>query len=354
MVEICYKNSMTRILTQEIRNILKTQHVKERDKRVCDRIKAVLMYDDGYDYSEIARVLLLSHEAIRKHVADYLKAQKLKPANGGSDSKLSKTELVELSNHLESNNYIVIKDICAYVKRQYGVQYSVAGMNKLLYRIGFVYKKPKLVPGKLDAERQEEFKLQYSMLKGGLRKNEAIYFMDSVHPQYQARARYGWIKKGTDKTLPSNSSWKRKHIIGAIDLKDLHIVQADKPKVNGGYILEFLQKLEVNTPNKDKIYLVCDNAGYHKAKIVKEYLQTSKIELIYLPPYSPKLNPIERLWKFMHSKTTINRYYENFEQFSEKIEQFFTNIAKYSTELRRLINDNFQTILHNHFCNSSC
>lgn len=107
------------------------------------------------------------------------------------------------------------------------------------------------------------------------------------------------------------------------------------------------------TPNKAKIYLICDNAGYHKARIVKEHLKTSKVELIYLPPYSPNLNHIERLWKFMHSKTTINQCYENFEKFSEKIEQFFEDIVRCGSDLRKLINDNFQTIALNHFCNSS-
>ncbi len=63
----------------------------------------------------------------------------------------------------------------------------------------------------------------------------------------------------------------------------MHIVQADKPKVNDSYILQFLEKLEANTPNKNKIYLVCDNAGYHKAKI-KKYLKNSKLSLFISLP----------------------------------------------------------------------
>jgi predicted ArsR family transcriptional regulator len=53
------------------------------------RIKAVLAYDDGYSYSEIARILLLDDETIRRHIADYLKEEKLDTNNGGSDSKLT-------------------------------------------------------------------------------------------------------------------------------------------------------------------------------------------------------------------------------------------------------------------------
>ncbi|WP_341753839.1 helix-turn-helix domain-containing protein [Candidatus Tisiphia endosymbiont of Dioctria rufipes] len=61
---------MGNILTSEQRTVLKSRHGNERDRRVCDRIKAVLLYDKGWSYGEIAEALLLSEEAIRKHVRD--------------------------------------------------------------------------------------------------------------------------------------------------------------------------------------------------------------------------------------------------------------------------------------------
>ena len=271
----------------------------------------------------------------------------------GIEPNLSAMQLADLSKHLEFTNYLAVKEIKDFVEKNYGVTYTISGLTRLLHRLGFVYKKPKLVPGKLNADLQEEWKLQYKLLRANLQRNEAIYFMDSVHPQYQARARYGWIKKGTVKTLPTNSGWKRMHIIGAINIENQDVIDAAKPKINGDYIVEFLQKVDEETKGKDKVYLILDNAGYHKSRKVKEYLTTSKIELIFLPPYSPNLNPIERLWKFMHGKTTANIYYENFEKFTEKIDEFFKNIGKYKNELKELITDNFQTITLNHFSNPS-
>ena len=100
------------ILTEEQREKLKSGHRRERDGRIRDRIKAVLMYDDGYSYVEIAKVLLLTHEAIRKHIGDYQKASKLHTDNGGSTSKLNQTEQQELVIHLETNNYIYAR-LCA-------------------------------------------------------------------------------------------------------------------------------------------------------------------------------------------------------------------------------------------------
>lgn len=88
-------------LSAQERENLKRQHRQERDGRVRDRIKAVLAYDDGYNYSEIARILLLDDETIYRHVNDYFSEQKLKPENGGSQSHLNEDQTKLLIAHLE-------------------------------------------------------------------------------------------------------------------------------------------------------------------------------------------------------------------------------------------------------------
>ena len=145
-----------RRLTEIEKSDLKSRHKVERDRRVCDRIKAVLMYDDGYSFDEIAKVLLLSREGIRKHLIDYHGDNKLHTENGGNYSKFTSEQENDLIKHLET--------------------------------------------------------------------------------------------------------------------------------FNGEYIIEFLKKLEETNRDKSKIYLICDNAGYHKSRKVKEYLQNTRIELIFLPP----------------------------------------------------------------------
>jgi transposase len=87
-----------------------------------------------------------------------------------------------------------------------------------------------------------------------------------------------------------------------------------------------------------------DGAAYNKAKEVKEKAKMLKIKLIYLPPYSPNLNPIERLWKFMKKKVSANKFYEQFDDFKKSTMEFFRCIRKHHCELRTLLNDNFSTI----------
>ncbi len=92
---------MERRLTIQERFELKIRHKKERDGRVRDRIKAVLAYDDGYNYSEIAKILLLDDETIHRHIEDYWDKKKLSPENGGSTGKLNCVESKQLMEHLE-------------------------------------------------------------------------------------------------------------------------------------------------------------------------------------------------------------------------------------------------------------
>src|SRR5688572_30036690 len=106
---------MSRILSPTEREKLIRRHRKEGNVRIRDRIKAVLAYDDGYNYSEIARILLLDDETIRRHIDDYQKSQKLKPGNGGSESNLTDKEMRKLTEHLREITYLHVKDICQYV-----------------------------------------------------------------------------------------------------------------------------------------------------------------------------------------------------------------------------------------------
>src|SRR5579871_3174548 len=112
---------MEKLLTLKERENLIRRHRKERDKRVCDRIKAVLAFDDGYSYSEIAKILLLDDETIRRHIDDYFSKNKIIPENGGSESNLNNDQTEKLIAHLETTTYLYAKDICAYVKKEFSV-----------------------------------------------------------------------------------------------------------------------------------------------------------------------------------------------------------------------------------------
>src|SRR3989337_3997562 len=83
-------------LTDQERTQLQSQHRQERDGRVRDRIKAILLYDEGWTSQQIAKVLLISDQAVRNHVVEYKTSNKLKPESGGSEEKLSEEQSKKL------------------------------------------------------------------------------------------------------------------------------------------------------------------------------------------------------------------------------------------------------------------
>lgn len=112
------------MLTSQEREKLILRHRKERDGRIRALTKAVLAYDDGYNYSEIARILLLDDKTKRQHIDDYRLENKLSTSNGGSIGKLTDREEFELKEYLEHITCLYVKDICHDVKRQYKLKYS--------------------------------------------------------------------------------------------------------------------------------------------------------------------------------------------------------------------------------------
>ncbi len=100
-------------LNNEERAKLRIEHKRERDGRIRDRIKAVLLHDKGWSIQQIAEALLLSDEAVRSHIDEYKVSKKLCPQSGGSTEKLSIDQSKQLENHLQTYTYLYVKDIVA-------------------------------------------------------------------------------------------------------------------------------------------------------------------------------------------------------------------------------------------------
>jgi transposase len=338
-------HAMERKLSLNERATLIKLHRKERDKRVCDRIKAVLAYDDGYSYAEIAKILLLDDETIRRHIIDYFDKNKVAPENGGSESHLNKAESLKLKAHLAEITYLYVKDICAYVKSAFHKHYSISGMTKWLHANGFRYKKPHAVPAKADKEQQKKFIAFYKRLKAKAGKEEPIYFADGVHPQHQTHLTYGWIQKGERKAIPTTGKQYRLNFMGGICLDGHRFFYQQSDKIDAESIALFLLSLRKRHPEKCIIHLIWDNAGYHRDKAIQAFAEGLGIKLHYLPPYSPNLNPIERLWKLMHESVTYNKYYASFTEFTDATIDFFKSIGRKKSILRSRVTDNFR-VLH--------
>lgn len=250
----------------------------------------------------------------------------------------------KLAHHLEENTYINTKGIIAWVKECFGVAYSTNGINLLLKRLGFVYKKPVLTPCKADVKKQEEFIVAYKELKKNLSQDDQVYFMDGVHPQHNSVASCGWIKRGNTKQLKTNNGRKRMNINGLLNLETKEVLHIEDERINSQTMIASLNQV-LEKQRKGLIHIVLDNAKYYHAHVVKDFLtENPRIKLHFLPPYSPNLNIIERLWHILKKNVVYNKFYLEFQDFNKEVNLFFEKKIWKKKEYQRSLTDNFQII----------
>ena len=323
---------------------LEKLHRSLRDKRQADRVKAVIALSKGWSAAQVAEILLFDEKTSRHYFDRYQKGglQALLDDNyPGAEPKLDEHQISELEAYLEEYIFLDAKSVVAHIHRQYGIRYSVSGVTDLLHRLGFSYKKPAHVPGKQDPGQQRAFLKEYEHIKAGKGDNDPIYFADATHPHHNSVPSYGWIKKGQEKELKANCGRQRLNINGAINIETLEPTTGFYDTINAQSTIDLFSKVEAKHPNAKTIYIIVDNARYYHSRLLKKHLKGTKIKLIFLPPYSPNLNLIERYWKFFKKKVLNNRYYETFEEFKQACESFFRKRKKYLPELQNLLAENF-------------
>ena len=131
-------------------------------------------------------------------------------------------------------------------------------------------------------------------------------------------------------------------INGAVDIRSMDVISRTCKTANQAAMRDLIRAIRRKNSEEKHLYLVLDNAPYNRAKSVKNLAKKLKIKIFYLPPYSPNLNPIERLWKFMKKKIMANQHYENLVEYKSAVVRFFRSIKKYRDELDTLLTDNFQ------------
>jgi len=320
---------------------LKRMHKQIKDRKTCDMIKSILLLNKGYTAFEISEILLIDDDTVRnwqkqfenkKFFSDWLQ-NNYKSYSG----KLTIDELKTVEEFLKSNIISDSKQIIQFIKTEFAVTYSTSGIVSFLHRLGFEYKNTVLVPSNYSPEKQELFKDVYEVLSENIKSDEAILFGDGVHPQHNTTCSKAWIKKGETQEVKSNTGRSRINIHGAYNPATQEIVIHEDETLNTENTKKFFRKIEDFYTDKVKIYLILDNARYYKNSEICEYLKTSKIKILHLPPYSPNLNLIERLWKFMRKKVINNKFYEKFTLFKKTIMEFFENSEKYKDELASFI-----------------
>jgi transposase len=176
--------------------------------------------------------------------------------------------------------------------------------------------------------------------KSGKRK---VFFVDAAHFVMGSFLGYSWCK--VRKFVPSSSGRKRYNVLGALDAITHELVTVcNDSYINALSICELLRKIRDSVNVDEIITLVLDNAAYQRCALVTELAKNLKIELLFLPSYSPNLNLIERIWRWLRSDCLNGNYFESFDELRYTIRQslLMVSYGKKKEEMDSLLALNFQ------------
>jgi transposase len=319
--------------------------------RVTRRANALALLDGGMSCQEVAKVLFFDDDTIRGwyELFEQGGVEGLTSFDmGGSSSKMSAEQAESFKAWVTATLPRSTRQVGAWIAKEFGLVYeSRSGLIALLHRLGLEYHKPTLIPRKLDEAKQKAFIAAYENTLNSMGDDEVALFVDAVHPTHAARPVGCWAPKEQNLAIEQTSGRQRINIHGAIDLETGQTRMIEAETIDAMSTIRLLESLEALYPLLVCIHVFLDNARYHHAKLVNQWLSRPgcRIKLHFLPAYCPHLNPIERLWGVMHRNVTHNKCYETCAEFAATTLDFLRdkvprNWAKY----RSAITDNFRVI----------
>lgn len=314
------------------------------------RVTCLLMLDKGYKPSAVSECLGIDVSTVYRYRSSYLHGgvgELLENRHKGYWGLLDSRQLAALQKELREHIYTDAKSVREWIKATFGVEYTSQGVVDLLNRIGFTYKKTTEVPCEANTSLQEAFVDELTETLARMEKGSVVYYADGVHPTHNSRSTYAWIETGKRMEQPTVSGRDRVNINGLLNAYDVtDVIAHDCESVNAQSTKELYQAALEKHPDAPVIYIISDNARYYHNKDLREWAEETKIKQIFLPPYSPNLNLIERLWKFLRKKVINTGFYRSKEEFRQAIKRFFDNIGIFKEELETLLTLNFR------LCNS--
>ena len=319
--------------------------------RLARRANALVLLDDGMSCERIAEVLFLDDDTIRRWHGLFIEDGfdgLLRFEPGGSACQLSDEQKQKVTAWVGATLPRSTRQIGAFIASAFGVEYeSRSGLIALLHRLGLEYHKPEIIGRNLNEARQRAFIESYEKLLNSLADDEAVLFMDAVHPTHATRPAGCWGPKQEKLAIEQTSGRQRLNIHGAINLETGQTRMIEAETIDAASTIRLLASIEAFYPMLAPIHVFLDNARYHHARLVQQWLAQPgrRIVLHFVPPYCPHLNPIERLWGLMHKHVTHNKCYATCRQFADETFDFLRDkVPKNWSGFCDSVTDNFRVI----------
>ena len=338
---------MTRIQLSltDIKDIEEAMDDPSRSDKHRTKLLVIRMHSEGGKHGFIAKCLKLHANTITNYLKEWLE--------GGlpavlEDKYYRPSSSIEPFMACLRCSFLAApvadaKAAIARIEALTGIELSESQARRTLHRLGMKYRKTAAIPGKCDAQLQFDFYQQEMLprLAEAGRAERKVFFVDAAHFVMGAFLGMLWcFSRIFIKTSPGR---QRYSVLGAIDSHRHEIISVTTDgTVSAPLVTQLLDKIRVAHPTTP-ITLVLDNARYQRCKEVANHAAIKDIELLYLPPYSPNLNLIERLWKLTKKKCLTNKHYRNFKDFRAGIDHCLQRMGgEYLAELQSRITLNFE------------
>ena len=316
--------------------------------RVQLKMEALYLKSQGLPHGVIQSLCKISSVTLAEYLRQYI--------SGGVERlkvNLHKGKYYELQPHQESLRELFManpprstKEAALIIKEHTGIERKLTQVRELMKRMGFKYRKVAAVPGKVAssdlAEKQDQFKTDELEPRLEEAKNgKRDVFFDAAH--FVHGAFLGCLWSSERLYIPTPAGRNRFNVLGALNAVTKAVVSIENTDyINSRSVCELLLKLKQRSVGIP-ITAVLDNARYQACSCVREYAEAIGIELLFLPPYSPNLNLIERLWKFVKKKYLNSIYYPKFTDFCSAIRDSIEPTVENLRELETLLTLNFQS-----------
>jgi transposase len=337
-------------LTPQQRQEIGERRRQAQDRRIYQRLSAVLWSDAGRTREEVADLLSISTRQVGQWLRIF-RNQGLEELctlhYRGDPGCLQPAQVERLKQQIAQGGFHNAEQVRTWIQDTLGVAYSITGVKDLLHRIGASYHKVSGFFWKADVKKQKQFVRKYRRHRREAGPKTRRYFVDACHPVWGVELLFScWLLVGQRYYVGVGNGRKRLNILGAYrpDDHDYVDIRLTKENITGEQFVKLLEKLRAKHPDTEKFLLYLDNAKYYSKPVVKEWLAAHReFRLVPLPAYSPNLNLIERLWKFLRKKA-LNRWHKTFEAMQAAVADVLDHLGDYRDELATLMTEQFQIV----------
>jgi len=341
-------------LTSEQRKEIERRRKETLDRRVYQRLTAVLAVAADKTRDEVAELLGVSLSQLGEWLRVY-RNEGLDALcaihNKGDPGKLTANQIAQLKTQVSTGCFRNSDQIRHWVESTFGVRYSSTGIKDMLKRIGVSYHQVTGFLWKANPDKQHAFVKRVARHKREAKRPGAPrarrYYVDACHPVWGLDLVYGcWLLVGQRLLVGMGSGRKRLNILGAYCPDDHEYLdyRLTRDNINGEQFVNFLRLLRSRHPETERFILYVDGARYYDSPVVKQWLRRHpEFHLSQIPAYSPNVNLIERLWKFLRAKA-LSRWHKTFEDMQAAVSAVLDHLEDYRDELRTLMTEKFHIL----------